>query len=128
MKIEKNGKKNIIMLRGDKMSTELGDNIDEIERQKNLYLTPNNLRKGVTVLGVEGQYGPVESISVNGVAQTPDENNNVNISVPTATSDLQNDSDFISSTVITAFWKGTQAEYDALGTYSSTTLYLIEEE
>lgn len=48
--------------------------------------------------------------------------------IPTATSDLTNDSDFISSTVITAFWKGTQAQYDALPSYSNTTLYLIEEE
>lgn len=48
--------------------------------------------------------------------------------IPTKTSDLTNDSDFISSTVITAFWKGTQAQYDALPSYSNTTLYLIEEE
>ena len=27
---------------------------------------------------------------------------------------------------ITDMWKGTQAAYDALGTYSSTTLYIIE--
>lgn len=32
------------------------------------------------------------------------------------------------STVITTFWHGTQAQYDALGTYDSTTLYLIDEE
>lgn len=31
------------------------------------------------------------------------------------------------SAVVTAFWKGTQSEYEALGTYDSTTLYLIEE-
>ena len=46
---------------------------------------------------------------------------------PTKTSDLTNDSNFISSTVVTAFWTGTQAQYDALGTYSDTTLYLIKE-
>lgn len=33
-----------------------------------------------------------------------------------------------SSTVITDFWKGSQAEYDELETHSTTTLYLIEEE
>lgn len=33
-----------------------------------------------------------------------------------------------SSTVVTAFWSGTQAEYEALGSYSDTTLYLIVEE
>lgn len=47
--------------------------------------------------------------------------------IPKKTSDLDNDSNFISSTVVTAFWSGTQAEYDALGTYSDTTLYLISE-
>lgn len=31
------------------------------------------------------------------------------------------------STVITAFWSGTQTEYDALGSYDNTTLYLITE-
>lgn len=31
------------------------------------------------------------------------------------------------STVVTTFWKGTQSEYDALGTYDATTLYLITE-
>lgn len=31
------------------------------------------------------------------------------------------------SAVVTAFWQGTQSEYEALGTYDSTTLYLIEE-
>ena len=31
------------------------------------------------------------------------------------------------STIVTAFWKGTQVEYDALGTYGPNTLYLITE-
>ena len=30
--------------------------------------------------------------------------------------------------VVTNFWSGTQTEYDALGTYDDTTLYLINEE
>lgn len=56
-------------------------------------------------------------------------NNKANTSqIPTQTSQLTNDSNFIASTVVTAFWTGTQAEYDALGTYSDTTLYLITEE
>ena len=59
--------------------------------------------------------------SVNG--QTGD----VTITTPTKTSDLTNDSNFISSTVVTAFWTGTQAQYDALGSYNATTLYLITE-
>lgn len=32
------------------------------------------------------------------------------------------------SSVVTAFWHGTQAQYDALATHDSTTLYLIAEE
>ena len=48
--------------------------------------------------------------------------------IPTATNQLTNNSNFISSTVVTAFWSGSQAAYDALGTYSPTTLYLINEE
>ena len=48
--------------------------------------------------------------------------------IPTATNQLTNNSNFISSTVVTSFWIGTQAEYDALGTYNPTTLYLINEE
>lgn len=48
--------------------------------------------------------------------------------IPSKTSELTNDSNFISSTTVTAFWNGTQSEYDALGTYNDTTLYLITEE
>lgn len=64
---------------------------------------------------------------VNKVNSVNGETGDVNITIPTKTSELTNDSNFISSTVITAFWTGTQAEYDALGTYSDTTLYLIKE-
>lgn len=46
---------------------------------------------------------------------------------PSNLSEFNNDSGFISSTVVTTFWTGTQAEYDALGTYNATTLYLITE-
>ena len=48
--------------------------------------------------------------------------------VPDKTSQLTNDSNFISSTVVTAFWSGTQAQYDAIANKSATTLYLITEE
>lgn len=48
--------------------------------------------------------------------------------VPTTTSQLTNNSNFIASTVVTAFWSGTQAEYDAITTKNATTLYLITEE
>lgn len=50
------------------------------------------------------------------------------VEIPQNTSDLNNDSNFISSTTVTAFWSGTQAEYDAITTKDATTLYLITEE
>ena len=49
------------------------------------------------------------------------------LTVPTKTSDLTNDSNFISSTIVTEFLTGTQAQYDSLGSYNGTTLYLIQE-
>lgn len=45
------------------------------------------------------QAGAIDSISVNGVAQTIDANKNVNITVPVDTSDLNNDSGFITNAV-----------------------------
>ena len=48
--------------------------------------------------------------------------------IPTTTSQLTNDSNFISSTVVTAFVFCTQAEYDALSNKDSTTLYLVPKE
>lgn len=48
--------------------------------------------------------------------------------IPTKTSDLNNDSHYIASEVITAFWKGTQDEYDLIEEKSATTMYIIVEE
>lgn len=42
--------------------------------------------------------------------------------------DLNNKPTITTQVVITNFWKGTQSEYEVLGTYDSTTLYLITEE
>lgn len=64
---------------------------------------------------------------INGVELTGNKTS-AELGIPTKTSQLNNDSGFISSTVVTAFWTGTQAQYDALGTYNPTTLYLINEE
>ena len=64
---------------------------------------------------------------INGVELTGNKTS-AELGIPTKTSQLNNDSGFISSTVVTTFWTGTQAEYDALGTYNTTTLYLINEE
>lgn len=43
--------------------------------------------------------GAIDSISVNGTPQVIDENKNVDITVPTKTSDLTNDSGFVTNTV-----------------------------
>ena len=48
----------------------------------------------------EGTPNVIESISVNNTPLTPDQNKNVNITMPTATSDLTNDSDFQSGTQV----------------------------
>jgi hypothetical protein len=85
--------------------------------------------------GPRGEPGPAGGTNYNDLSNKPKINNveltgnktNEELGIPTKTSDLTNDSNFISSTVVTAFWSGTQAEYDALGTYSDTTLYLISE-
>ena len=45
------------------------------------------------------QAGAIDSISVNGVAQTIDANKNVDITVPTKVSDLNNDSGFVTNAV-----------------------------
>lgn len=50
------------------------------------------------------------------------------LKIPKNLSDLNNDANFISSTIITSFWSGTQAEYDAITTKNENTLYLIDEE
>lgn len=43
----------------------------------------------------QGEYNKINTISVNGTNQIPDSNKNVNITVPTKTSQLTNDSGFI---------------------------------
>ena len=40
------------------MSTELNSLLDEIERQKNTYIVPENIRSGITVFGIEGNLAP----------------------------------------------------------------------
>lgn len=48
--------------------------------------------------------------------------------IPTATSQLTNNSGFVTSSAITNIWVGTQAQYDAITTPSATTLYVIKEQ
>ncbi|MCD8011664.1 MAG: hypothetical protein LUG99_00530 [Lachnospiraceae bacterium] len=53
-----------------------------------------------SLVNTGGEPNTIESISVNGSAQEIDENKNVNIVVPTKTSDLTNDSGFQSETEV----------------------------
>ena len=38
------------------MSTELIDGLSEILRQKNVYLTPENIKEGITIFNITGNY------------------------------------------------------------------------
>lgn len=70
---------------------------------------------------VNGKTGAVV-LNANDVGALPS-----TTAIPTKTSDLTNDSNFISSSIVTAFWQGTQSEYDALENKDTTTLYMIIE-
>lgn len=70
---------------------------------------------------VNGKTGAVV-LNANDVGALPS-----TTAIPTKTSDLTNDSNFISSNIVTAFWQGTQSEYDALENKDTTTLYMIIE-
>lgn len=52
--------------------------------------------------GGSGEDNVIEVVEVNGTALTPDTNKAVNITVPTKTSDLTNDSNFVTTTEMTA--------------------------
>ena len=69
---------------------ELGDKIKDTQVKLNDVITDG------------GEPNKIESIAVNGTVQTPDENKQVNITVPTKTSDLTNDSEFMTENEIKA--------------------------
>ena len=85
---------------------------------------------GTLPSGGTGDYNQLNNKpSINNVELSGNKSlEDLGINMPTNTSDLTNDSNFISSTLITSFWEGTQDEFDNLSDYDSTTLYLIEEE
>lgn len=60
---------------------------------------------------VNAEENTIDSISVNGVAQTPDANKNVDINVPTKTSDLTNDSEFITGMTILSYGNSTWNDF-----------------
>ncbi len=63
------------------------------------YATKSELRDAVSGLATEEYVrqngGKIQSVSVNGVAQTIDDSKNVNITVPTKVSQLENDNKFL---------------------------------
>lgn len=86
--------------------------------------------------GPRGEPGPAGgTTNYNDLSNKPKINNvdltgnktKEDLGIPTKTSDLTNDSNFISSTVVTNFvFLNSQEEYNALGTYDSATLYLVK--
>ena len=74
-----------------------------------------------TVASVNSKTGAV-TLTASDVGALP-----ADTTIPTKTSDLQNDSNFISSSIVTSFWQGTQNEYDTLENKDTTTLYMIIE-
>lgn len=71
------------------------------------------------------QENVIEHISVNGNVVTPSEKT-VDIVISTVTSDLTNDSNFVTSEGITKVMVLSEDEYNAISTPDSTTLYVIE--
>ena len=81
--------------------------------------TENGAMSSAMVLKLNGidshaQANAIESISVNDVALTPDSNKNVNITMPSKISDLENDSKFIKETELVAL---TNEEIDEIFTF-----------
>jgi hypothetical protein len=85
----------------------------------NDYSTDEKNKLGNIAAGA--QVNVIENIKINGVTQTPTLKV-VDISIPTQASDIEA---MPESTVVTAFWTGTQAQYDAIVTKLPTTMYLI---
>lgn len=90
-----------------------------------LYATESYVSNAIAEAQLGGSGG---TIDLSGYATKDDLNLKANTTdIPTKTSQLTNDSNYVASTVVTAFWTGSQTQYDALGSYSNTTLYLITE-
>lgn len=68
-------------------------------RDEDYVHTDNNfttvLKDKLDALDENGEENVIETVKVNGTALTPDANKAVNVTVPTATSDLTNDSNFV---------------------------------
>lgn len=78
--------------------TLLAGKVDE-EAGKGLSTEDFTTAEKIKLAGIENgaEVNTIESVSVNNVALTPDANKNVNVTVPTKTSDLTNDSNFVTT-------------------------------
>lgn len=76
----------------------LAGKVDE-EAGKGLSTEDFTTAEKTKLAGIENgaEVNTIESVSVNNVALTPDANKNVNVTVPTKTSDLTNDSNFVTT-------------------------------
>ena len=83
--------------------TELGDKVDKVAG-KGLstedYTSAEKTK--LTNIQANAQVNAIDSVSVNNTALTPDANKNVNVTVPTATSQLTNDNNFQNATQVSA--------------------------
>lgn len=81
--------------------TELGDKVDKVAG-KGLstedYTSAEKTK--LTNIQANAQVNAIDSVSVNNTALTPDANKNVNVIVPTATSQLTNDNNFQNATQV----------------------------
>ena len=78
----------------------LGDKVDKVQGK---VLSDNNYTTAEKdkLAGIDNgaEVNDISTISVNGTAVTPDQNKNVALTIPVNTSDLNNDSSFITNTV-----------------------------
>jgi len=80
---------------GSKQTVKVTPSIADATQSKSGLMSANDKKK---LDGVEAgaDVNVIESVKVNGTALTPDANKAVNVTVPTKTSDLTNDSDYVS--------------------------------
>lgn len=83
----------------DNLETSLTSATTDIATKQDKLTAGDNITIENNVISSTAE-SPIASISVNGTTQTIDDNKNVNITIPTKTSDLTNDSDFATTSDI----------------------------
>ena len=83
--------------------TELAGKVDKVQGKglsEEDYTSTEKAK--LTNIQANAQVNAIDSVSVNNTALTPDANKNVNVTVPTATSQLTNDNNFQNATQVNA--------------------------